>query len=274
MDRRSFERTAQSCVVPVVVVTATKYLQVGTAFCVSPSGIWITARHNLEGRMSAEEYLAAHRDSYLAILWVGPAESFRVPIPVASNTGHPQSGSDLAVLKIGPSEFRFPSLRLSAFLPPKGTPICALGYPEFEIGDGSISPDLKVSTGQVSNVYVDGRDTFRDLDGNFSGDLPTASFETTAQIDHAMSGGPVLNSSGSVVGVISKGFDRTVDTEPDTSYMSATPYIFMLNVAYSPDNKVSIYELARRRIVTTDDSFAHLRMTDIDNELRVFYAGQ
>jgi S1-C subfamily serine protease len=277
MDRETYEKHAPSCVVPVVVVTSEAFIQVGTAFSVSSSGIWITARHVLEGRLGAIEYGQGNPGSHLAVLWLGPDEDSRTPIRVTSFTRHPASGSDLAVLWTGATDIRFPALRLSALIPPLDTPVVALGYPKFECGvaeDGQerVEPKLTVTVGKVTEVYIHGKDKFRDLDGRITGDLPTVSYQTTARAEFAMSGGPVLDPSGSVCGVIAKGFDRIVSDEPDTSFASATPYIFMLNVAYSEHNKVSIYDLAKRRIVATDDSFGCLRMTEADDQLRVFYS--
>lgn len=151
-----------------------------------------------------------------------------------------------------------------------------LGYPKFEIktsddGTKQTYPNLHITIGGVTDVYPDGKDTFQDLDGNITGDLPTVCYQTTARIDFAMSGGPVLDPSGSVCGVIAAGFDRSVPEEPDTSYVSATPYIFMLNVAYDKDNQVSIYDLAKRGVVPTDKSFERLRMTERDGQIYLYY---
>lgn len=279
MDLVALERYAPLCVAPVVVVTSETYVQVGSAFSVSSSGIWITARHVLEGRKGGIEYRENNPGSHIAVLWVGPGETFRIPIPVTSFSLHPKSGSDLAVLWTGGTDISFPALRLSALVPSVETPVIALGYPEFESsvsedGRKQVEPNLAVTVGKVTEVYLDGRNKHRDLDGNLTGDLPTVSYQTTARADHAMSGGPVLDSTGSVCGVIATGFNRTVAEEPDTSFISGTPYIFMLKVAYSEGNKVSIYELARRRIVLTDRSFESLEMTDSDGQLRVNYVDQ
>jgi Trypsin-like peptidase domain len=279
MDREAFEKYAPSCVVPVVVVTQEAIRQVGTAFCVSSSGVWITARHVLEGRMSTTEYCEDDPGSYLAILWVSPDEDFRIPIRVTSFTRHPASGSDLAVLWTDTSDLRFPALRLSALVPEKNTSIIGLGYPKFDVisctnGNTQIEPDLAVVTGKVLEVYKHGRETFKDQDGNFTGKLPTACYETSARFDSHMSGGPVLDSTGSVCGVIAAGFNIDDDLDQDTSFASGTPYIFMLNVAFSPDRQVSIYDLATQGIVLCDHSLEQLRMTAIDEQLWVYYADQ
>jgi len=276
MNREAFVKLAQSAVVPFVVVTAERIYQVGTAFCVSPIGVWVTARHNLEGRLGATEYSETYPDSYIAILWIGPDDDHRIPIPVTSFTRHPASGSDLALLWTDAPSITFPALRLNTLVPPEGTPIMALGYPEFEYktsngGAEQLWPNLKITAGKVTEIYPDGRNTFIDIDGNIGGDLPTVCYETTAQSDFAMSGGPVLDHSGSVRGVIATGCDRSEPEQPDTSFISATPYIFMLKVAYDENNQVSVYELAQRGVVMTDDSFERLRMTESDNRIDLYY---
>ncbi|WP_232375120.1 S1 family peptidase [Mycolicibacterium mengxianglii] len=261
MDRNTFSRLAPTVVAPVVVVTPKDLQHIGTAFCVSSSGIWITARHIFEGRNSYEDYKGQYPSSRLAILWTGPDDERRTPIFVSGFTRHPASGSDLALLRIDRPEIAFPATRLNAFVPEIDTPICGLGYPSFQDG----LPMLKVAPGIVSNIFRNGRDSVS---------LPTASYETTAAFDPLMSGGPVFQPDGSVCGVIATGMDAGPDGEPAISFASATPYIFMLKVAYSKSNTVSIYDLAKQRTVLTDSSFELLRMTDTDGQLRVFYASE
>ncbi|WP_081392679.1 S1 family peptidase [Mycolicibacterium fortuitum] len=280
--------TVNSSVVPLVVITQETVHCVGTAFCISPTGIWITARHVLEGRDGAIEIRDRNPKSYIAILWVGSGLKHDVPellggaIPIKTFTRHPASGSDLALLRTDMPSIQFPALRLSAELPVENTPIMGLGYAQIEVETYmtqannpptvNVEPNLNASTGRVLQLFQYGRDTFIDLDGNFTGKLPTVCFETSARFDSGMSGGPVLDPTGAVRGVISTGLEQAAGEQHDTSFVSATPYLFMMKVAYGyRDKPISLFELATRRIVPTDTSFQRLRMVESDEQIDIYY---
>lgn len=280
--------TANSSVVPLVVVTQDSIYPVGTAFCVSPSGIWVTARHVLEGRDGAIAIRDRNPKSHIAILWIGSGSKYNVStytggtLQVRSFTRHPDSGTDLALLVTVKKNVEFPALTLSARLPNENTPISGFGYAQIKVGATeerpinrviNIEPNLNVSTGTVLSLYKDGRDTFKDLDGNFTGKLPTVCFETSARFDAGMSGGPVLDPLGAVCGVISTGLDQDSDDEHHSSFVSATPYIFMMKAAFGHNNKqISIYDLAKRGIVPTDRSFERLRVEESEGQTYIYYA--
>ncbi|WP_157894428.1 S1 family peptidase [Mycolicibacterium wolinskyi] len=261
---------------------------IGTAFCISHVGVWVTARHNLEGRDGAFDIRDRNPGSHIAILWIGSGLNHNVPsyiggtVPVRSITRHPASGTDLALLFAEKPNVTFPALTLSARLPVEGTPIVGLGYAQIEVSlidknparpNIDITPNLNVSSGTVNVLYENGRDTYRDYDGNFTGKLPTVCFETSARFDSGMSGGPVLDPTGAVCGVISTGLDQHSDEVQYTSYASGTPYLFMMKVAFGHnDKKIGVYELAERAIVLVDESFERLRVEESDDLTHVYYA--
>lgn len=279
--------TANSSVVPLVVVAKDAIYPVGTAFCIAQVGIWVTARHNLEDRDGAFEIRDRNPGSHIAILWIGSGLNRNVPsytggiYPVRSFVRHPASGSDLALLYTPWPKVTFPPLTLSARLPVEGIPILGAGYAQIEIGqidtqsavpNVNITPNLNLSRGVVNVLYQDGRDTFRDYDGNFTGKLPTVCFETSARFDAGMSGGPVFDPTGAVCGVISTGLDQTAGETQYTSFASATPYLFMMDVAVGhKDKPVGVFDLAKRKIVVTDKSLEKLRVEKIDGFTHVYY---
>ena len=65
-----------SVVVPVVVVDPQRIQCVGTAFNISPDGVWVTARHVIDW---AIELVAKRPGAYIAVLWVGSGEAEDVP---------------------------------------------------------------------------------------------------------------------------------------------------------------------------------------------------
>lgn len=276
--------TLNSSVVPLVVATRETIHCVGTAFCISSIGLWITARHVLEGRGGAIELRDSIPGSSLAIFWIGSSGGQLTggTIPIKFFTRHPPSGSDLALLRTRAAKFNFPSLALNAELPTAGMPIIGAGYPKFEVspwatgepGRLALTPNMHSSSGEVVHLYKEGRDTFRDLDGNYTGKLPTVCYETSARFDAGMSGGPVLNPYNVVCGVISTGFAQSQDgNTEETSFASATPYIFMLKMPYGKDNekRITVYELAKRGYVPTDESLERLRLIEDGNEIHLYY---
>jgi serine protease Do len=97
-------------------------------------------------------------------------------------------GGDVAVLKI--SRDRLPALELRPDPPPVGTPVLAIGYPGS--ADLPVDPNLEPSNknGQISAHRTLGERPF---------------YEFSAAATHGMSGGPVVDSQGRVVGLISQG---------------------------------------------------------------------
>jgi hypothetical protein len=289
LDVRSFKKlepsTFNSSVVPVVVITAESMYCVGTAFCIGSRGVWVTARHVLDGRGGALEMRDRNPGSRIAILWVGSGVGHDVPellggaIPVRIMSRHPESGSDLALLAAIMPGIKFPPLRLSARLPTPRTPILGLGYARFEVESDetvrqqrniNVEPNFHASSGTVLQLFEHGRDTFRDLDGKFTGKLPTICFETSARFDAGMSGGPVIDPSGSVCGVISTGLEQDADDAQETSFVSATPYLFMIGLPVA-NKTMRVYEMVQQGLVACDNSFERLRLVERDDLVHVYY---
>lgn len=285
--------TLNSSIVPVVVITKEPetIVCVGTAFCIASRGLWVTARHVLEGRGGAYEIRDRHPNSFIAILWVGSGVGHDVPellggvIPVRFMVRHPASGSDLALLGAGRPNLDFPAIQLTARLPVEAVPVLGLGYANFRVRVDSnkvihVENNIHASSGEVLQLYANGRDTFVDLDGNFTGKLPAPCFETSARFDAGMSGGPVLDPTDSICGVIATGFEQGDTDEFDaTSFVSALPYLFMMKVPYDVymtgeelgGRKMLVYEMVERGLVSCDDSFERLTVIEIDGQIHVDY---
>lgn len=290
--------TLNSYVVPVVVITPPPQQTihcVGSAFCIASRGLWVTARHVLEGRGGANELVAKNPGSYVAILWVGSGVGHDVPellggvVPVRFMVRHPASGSDLALLGASRPNLEFPCLQLTARLPVENIPVLGLGYARFKVRLDDqlevnrtihVENNIHASSGEVLQLYEHGRETFKDLEGNFTGKLPTVCFETSARFDSGMSGGPVLDPTSSVCGVISTGFEQDdLDESDSTSFASATPYLFMLKVPYDVymtgkqlgGRKIMVYEMVERGLVACDESFEKLKVTEMKGQIHINY---
>jgi S1-C subfamily serine protease len=275
-----------SKVVPIVVIDPDRIRCVGTAFNISPDGVWITARHVIDW---AIEIVTNTPDAYIAVLWVGSGGAEDVPdllggpIHVAQIAKDDANGSDLALLQAGllraGEPYYTPHVRLSARIPKKGTHILGLGYALFDVeSDISnldarevlIEPNFHASTGEITQVYPQGRDTFKDLDGNYMGKLPTACFETSARFDAGMSGGPVFDDAGSVCGVIASGIEQGADAERHTSFASATPYIYLLGLP-DGDRIMRIYEMVQRNLVDADAHFERFTLSEHDGVVDISF---
>ncbi len=227
-----------SVVVPVLVNDGKKLRCVGSAFNISPSGLWVTARHVIDDAIKRDRWV------HIWLLWSEPAIGSLDPrrsgalIPVTHFTKDDANGSDLGLLRAGILEnnvrHEFPYARLSARVPKTGTRVLAMGYANFEVSSDSTTRNIRrmafrhgfsVSTGRVLEVYREGRDTFRDLDGRPTGMLPTACFQTSARFDPGMSGGPVMDETGFISGIVS------TSLETGESFASSiTPCLFTLAV--------------------------------------------
>jgi len=122
----------------------------------------------------------------------------------------------------------------------------------------ALKQNLSISQGAVLEVYREGRDTFRDLDGRPTGALPTVCFETSARFDGGMSGGPVVDPDGTVCGIVSTG-----GATDDRSFASATPFLFSLRLPQ--DDPLTVYQLAQAGNVAVDGYISQLIITNDEN---------
>jgi Trypsin-like peptidase domain len=274
-----------SVVVPVVVVDPKQIRCVGTAFDISPSGLFVTARHVID---EAEKLCKETPDSSTAVLWVGSGEGEDVPdllggiVTVSHFTKDDANGSDLGLLRAGMLKdgepYLFPICRLSARVAKVGTKILAMGYARFNIKSDTSTEQLRqivfehnfsVSTGEVLQVFREGRDTFRDLDGNFTGRLPTVCFETSARFDPGMSGGPVFDENFSVCGIIATGLESD-ELPSDRSFASGTPYLFTLGMT-DDEQTLTVYQMVQQQFVECDAYFERLVVSESGGQLNLSY---
>jgi hypothetical protein len=291
-DNESFTTLGQlthinSIVVPVVVVDSNQIQCIGSAFNISPEGLWITAKHVVD---FAAKLVAERPGASIGVLWVGSGEEEDdVPdllggyIHAPYITKDDQNGSDLGMLRAGLIKagvpYEFPFCRLSARVPKTGTHVLAMGYARFSVDSDTskddlreivIQPNFSISTGEILQVFKTGRDTFRDLDGNYTGRLPTVCFETSARFDPGMSGGPVLDENSWVCGIIATGLESD-DVASDRSFASGTPYVFTLGLI-AEGQTMRVYEMVERELVECDAWFETLVVTEQDGLLDLSYA--
>jgi hypothetical protein len=148
----------------------------GSGFIIDVNGTVVTNYHVVKGVHSLKVIL---QDNY------GQRTSYNVQTVVKGS-----EIKDLAILKIkNPYHRKFKYLKIANSLPKKGEECWAIGTPA--------NPKYMntVSTGLVSNLALSNNPKL---------------IQTTAEISHGSSGGPLINKNGEVIGVTSSG-DGTED---------------------------------------------------------------
>ena len=197
---------------------------IGTCFAVTNDGLCMTAKHLIdEIPYDADGIIVGN----LGALYLDPTKEIDTSdlfggfIPM--HRMHCNASIDIALMHLNlpmntdtGERLPLPANRLALELPNVDDRLIAFGYEEGEWqldedGGRTLSQTFTASTGFVANLHPTGRDRVI---------LPTPCFQTSASFRSGMSGGPVINENGFVVGVISTGFEMTEGEEP-ISY--ATP---------------------------------------------------
>jgi serine protease Do len=202
---------------------------VGTAFQINRQGTFLTAHHNLgrQSYTSKDIGETAINDPYAprimlllpyglvfgttklpgnAMITISKVSSPLVQAedPIEYLKGHDvMNALDIATLRASiPPNLAVDTLPLCVSkLPALGEPVLALGYPtltaENRLSDSAIvtvSEEMQGAFGRVTGFFPWGRGSSN----------PTPVYEVEANWHSGMSGGPVLNSAGDVIGVVSR----------------------------------------------------------------------
>lgn len=225
----------------------------GSAFCLaalsSGEAIFATAKHVIS------EYVGIVGMEIFVLLPRGLATAEErkslsgVSIPEVSLA---EAYSDVALFAVDIKRSEIKVTDQLAWLPvtfgePRvGQHCLALGYPQRQ---GLISYELLASDGVIEEVHP----TMRD------GSLSTfPSFRTTAAFRHGMSGGPIINEAGKVIGIISHGTEAD-DPSLVTGYGASIGAIIELkiNLCDNAENchEYTIPQLAEMGILAQSDEF-------------------
>lgn len=276
-----FPHDLQKQVVPILAKVYDEVFPVGTGFVVTTSGLMITAGHVLreaysravpretseDGEVPYVELYAMYvaNDSHpvdsIGGMW--PIDRFwwhrRIDIGVCRLRGATQRATGKQV--------KWSPLTLSPGIPTVGSKVWAYGYFKMT-GSGKVGDDGRESIrfrqsaaytqGEIIEVHPEYRDRVR---------LSFPCFRTNARFDGGMSGGPIVNQSGRVCGVVCSSFPPFEEGEEHVSYGSMiwpalTLCIEDVRLPGKPPADVSLLELARGGYIATDDTLGQIDLVD------------
>lgn len=209
-------------VVPVIFVSNSESPEIqGSAFCVAkfPTGeaLFITAKHVIEPLIDDSTIRAC------ILLPAGPVAEDGMRTLIAADVISitvVDSHNDIALLVIDANDHRYNLISLPVtFGPPQvGQPCMALGYPQ-KVGQNIY--EMRASVGKIEEIHPRRRDSVL---ANFP------SFRTDGLYPPGMSGGPIVDMRGRVIGVISIGTEATSRSDV-TGYGSAIGIIIEMRVS-------------------------------------------
>lgn len=239
-------------VMAVVAYKGKEHHFLGTCFAISNHGLVLTARHVLEGiiRFSGANKFEEDNDLdgwWFAALYVGedhPEQPrTRIGGPLPAIKAHFNPHLDIALLSLNVRTNRetggmlqIPACCLSPGFPSTGDEIVGYGWHSMSwenatdgVHDFKADQRISATRGTVNQIHYPLRD-------RGSHDFPC--FETSARFDAGMSGGPIFNDAGNVVGVICSTMGENDDGE-HTSHGSLIGPAMLLEIdAITDDGSV------------------------------------
>lgn len=200
--------------------------------------------------------------------------------PIAQMRGERvvQAAADLAYLRVTeppPKMVGTIPIRLSGWRPRRGEWVCALGYPELDAKRSvsrenvvTLSERMHYAFGQIADAHPTGRGT----DTN-----PVV--EVRCNWPSGMSGGPVFNQAGEVVGVVSRSLAAAEGEDAGTGVFTALQLIPRIDTRFptvDPINPIrregwAVFEAESGRLLGFYESETHARTalpTDSGYEVR------
>jgi hypothetical protein len=257
----------QSFVMPLVVteeengeITAMQVL--GSAFCIG--GIMMTAKHVLEPFYTPEHGLVDARQRLHAVFQThdppeGKSKSWGCGLPIIQAGVSP--AHDVALLNfvrpvIGDWSPKGISLPLTFDLPPSGTDVLALGYPDSRVTATApeefvVDRQLVASQGTIKELHLPYRDSANVYFPALHADFPAP---------HGLSGGPVITEGGKVCGVVATGME-TIDGNGWISTACLLRVATTLSIAMPIEGGLrrrTLRDLADEGVVASDGSHRHV----------------
>ena len=278
-----FGHPIQQLVLPLAVVTEDSYKPLGTGFMITSNGLLMTAKHVI--KEGIKHGVIKHIDGdnieyelrFFAIFaTINPNDDNSLMgglIPITKSWIC--SGTDIGFCLlnspvINGQRLTYPVSKLSPGVPKVGEHISGLGYynmkgdmgPEVD-GNKDVTHilDTAATSGEITDIHYYKRDNYM---------LNFPSFQTNAQFEPGMSGGPIFNESGSVCGVICSGFSNNDQGE---DYITHGSLIWpSLGTRVTGRNPVTneteynlIYDLVQKGFIKCDDTISHIKIENLPN---------
>lgn len=209
---QKFPHPIQMSVFPVVAYRrGTDFVPLGTCFTISSQGLVLTARHVIDEMAALNE----HQDQNSEPWWIGclyvaePAPEDDVPDLLGGILPAHKvflcDDLDIAAVQLNlPTDtrtgktLRMPASSISPGLPRVGANCYAIGYhsmswKDYSGADAQVLQSFSASRGLIKEVHTPYRDKVT---------LNFPCFETSARYDGGMSGGPIIDDNGAVIGVV------------------------------------------------------------------------
>ncbi|MCO5285329.1 MAG: serine protease [Chitinophagaceae bacterium] len=142
-------------------------------------------------------------------------------------------------------------VRLSLRLPKIGERVVCFGFSKSNINitkNKKVETDIHVydephtSVGEIIEVFPEKRDSYR---------LNFPSARINARLDGGMSGGPVFNDTGNLIGIVCSGFNQA-DSAEHISYISLLWPLMATPIIQDDGSSYPLYNLAKEAIIGVD----------------------
>lgn len=234
------------------------FIASGTATFIAP-GLLITAKHVIqhylrEFSQRPMEKIPNDTDANISIYATHITDN-RIISVWGINAFFTVSNTDIAYLqaiplKGGAKNYKFNKLPIIQFLPPKpGSKIYSYGHRrttgKLKDGKFSLESNLVATQGIIKEIHHHERDSFM---------INFPSFQTNAQFDSGMSGGPIFDEEGHLCGIISSNLPPVNLGEEHVSYgaliwLSMSTKIDIKVKGFNFDKEYRIIKLCKLKII-------------------------
>jgi len=281
----------QMAIMPLVFIRGDEIRPLGTCFSITNDGLCMTARHVIEEGVTLsappqrKTELDPERDGYFGALYISPEIHPEEPenllggfLPMYAI--YTIDILDIALIKLSlPTDartgelLRFPAHPLRLRPPVVGEFAFALGYRamtwevDHEAKRQTLQQKYSATKAVVEEVHLGGRDRVM---------LPFPSFRIAGRIDGGMSGGPMLDAQGQVMGVVCSSIPRGEDAQ-DSSYGSLIAPAMGMTLTVRDrdggDRQAFLWDLVEGGPITVDRENVTVTRTgdDIQLALRGFH---